>query len=215
MLKTVYYLIIALLTCSGGIFYFWQNSDIAIGGTVALPKVIWLGFVVWFWYFLPLLIYFDQRVSKTWRNLYGIFWLNMLLRAIIELVMMYFGHNWHPNYGIAHDLFSAVLVGGLLFTHHSIHQPNHVHEDSFFHQAIRSNFQIIGALFLIEAYFAYYMLNNVHLETGVAYFVPDKPEYQGIMLVTWLVIISLTIQQVLFAKNWLHGYQSLPQTDNP
>ncbi|MDB9374643.1 hypothetical protein [Nodularia sphaerocarpa] len=203
MLKLLYYLIIITLTISGTIFYNFQNSHQGLGGAIALPKVFWLGYALWFWYFLPLLIGIDSRISSKWRQLYWIAWWNMAIRAVVELGMMYFAHNWHPYYGIAHDLFSAVLILGLIFT--ATTQTN-------IEQAVSGNFRIMGVMFVIEAYFAYYMLNNVHSDTGAVYFVPGKPEYQGIMLITWLVILVLTVQQIILARKWLY---LPPEIDNP
>ncbi|MBE9198498.1 MULTISPECIES: hypothetical protein [unclassified Nodularia (in: cyanobacteria)] len=203
MLKPLYYLIIIALTTSGTIFYNFQNSHHGLGGSIALPKIFWLGYALWFWYFLPLLIAIDSRISHKWRRLYWIVWCNMALRAVVELGMMYFGHNWHPYYGIAHDLFSAVLILGLIFT---------ATTQTDIDQAVSWNFRIMGVMFLIEAYFAYYMLTNVHSDTGAVYFVPGKPEYQGIMLITWLVILALTVQQIILARKWLY---LPPEIDNP
>ncbi|MEA5581225.1 hypothetical protein VB620_07715 [Nodularia harveyana UHCC-0300] len=206
MLKTLYYLILLTLTTTGAIFYNLQNSHHGLGGAIALPKVFWLGYAIWFWYFLPLLIGIDSRVSNQWRRLYWITWWNMALRAVVELGMMYFTHNWHPYYGIAHDLCSAVLILVLIFT---------AKTETKIDQAISWNFRIMGVMFLIEAYFAYYMLTNVHSDTGAVYFVPGKPEYQGIMLITWFVIIALTIQQIILARTWLYEYQHPAEIDNP
>ncbi|HYW18906.1 MAG TPA: hypothetical protein VE956_06235 [Nodularia sp. (in: cyanobacteria)] len=205
MLKLLYSLIVITLTISGTIFYNLQNSHHGLGGGIALPKVFWLGYALWFWYFLPLLIGIDSRISQKWRQLYWIAWWNMALRAVVELVMMYFAHNWHPYYGIAHDLFSAVLILGLIFT--ATTQTN-------IDQAVSWNFRIMGVMFLIEAYFAYYMLNNVHSDTGAVYFVPGKPAYQGIMVITWLVIIVLTVQQIILARKWLFDYQLPAEIDS-
>jgi hypothetical protein len=198
MLKFSYYLIIITLTASGAIFYYFQNYHHGLGGSIALPKVIWLGYALWYWYFLPLLIGLDNRISTPWQRLYWVVWFNMILRAILELWMMYFSHNWHPYYGIGHDLFSTFLIFGLLLTEKA---------ETNLDKAVYFNFRIMGVMFLIEAYFAYYMLRNVHSHTGAVYFVPSNPEHQGIMLITWLVIVALTTQQVIFAQKWLYEYQ--------
>ena len=68
---------------------------------------------------------------------------------------------------------------------------------------MRFNFKVMGAMFLIESYFAWYMLTHVKSDSGLVYFVPGNSEYIGIMVLTWIVVINLTIQQIMFARKWL------------
>jgi hypothetical protein len=180
---------------SGAAFYYFQNYAHGLGGSIALPKVLWLGYVLWFWYFLPLLIVSDRRISSQLRQVYWVFWLNMFLRAVVELWMMYFGQNWHPYYGIAHDLFSALFLFALLLEENILTQIDEV---------VRFNCRIMAIMFWIEAYFAWYMLQYVHSDKEPVYFVPGNHEHLGIMLVTWVVVIGLTIQQFVFARQWLY-----------
>lgn len=194
-LQLTYYLILIALGVSGAAFYYVQNHSHGLGGGIALPKVLWLGYALWFWYFLPLLITTDNRLSSQLRQVYWVFWLNMVLRAVAELWMMYVGRNWHPYYGIGHDLFSALLIFALLFK---------TEADTQMDKTVRFNFRVMGVMFWIESYFAWYMLQNVHSDNGPVYFVPGSHEYLGIMLVTWVVVIGLTIQQFVFARKWLY-----------
>lgn len=194
-LQWIYALILLILGVSGAGFYYFQNHAHGLGGSIALPKVLWLGYALWFWYFLPLLIVSDRRISSQLRQVYWVFWLNMFLRAVIELWMMYFGHNWHPYYGIGHDLFSALLIFALIFREKIQNSID---------QVVRFNFRVMAIMFWIEAYFAWYMLQNVHSDSGPVYFVPGSHEHLAIMLVTWVVVIGLTIQQFVFARQWIY-----------
>ncbi len=283
-LQFAYCLIILSLGVSGAVFYYFQNHSHGLGGSIALPKLLWLSYALWFWYFLPVLIASDRRLSRQLRQVYWVFWLNMVLRAIAELWMMYVSRNWHPYYGIGHDLFSALLIfallfreegdtisrlednrspqpplergantklqsnvvdgdggedgggredgedgegeeggeGGVVFSPSSPSPPHPVgllslnatrykketlergaKKETLLDEAVRFNFRIMGVMFWIEAYFAWYMLRNVHSESGPVYFVPGSHEHLGIMLVTWVVVIGLTIQQFVFARKWL------------
>ena len=193
-LKRIYWLIIIGLSLSACVFYYFQNHGSGLGGKIALPKLIWLAYALWFWYFLPLLIRFDLRVNLKLKRGYWLFWLNMLLRAIVELYMMYFSKNWHPHWGIAHNLFSALLILVLL---RKIKVKNSLDGIVYF------NFQVMGLLFLIESYFAWYMLNHVRGESAV-YFVPDRAQHAGIIILTWILISILTVQQLIFARQWLY-----------
>lgn len=217
-LQLSYYLILLGLGVSGVVFYYFQNHWHGLGGSIALPKVLWLGYALWFWYFLPLMIGSDTRISSNLRRLYWILWLNMVFRAIAELGMMYVGRNWHPYYGISHDLFSALLIFVLLFKEKAGVFAQTEGEREFnshllltlssletpIDKAVRFNFRVMGVMFWIEASFAWYMVQHVHSDKGLVYFVPGNHEHLGIMLVTWVVVIGLTIQQFVFARQWLY-----------
>lgn len=199
LIKLIYWALASLLFVAGVIFFYWQNSDSGIGGKIALPKLIWLADALWFWYFLPILIGIDSRISPNLRWAYWIFFGNMVLRAIAELWMMYVSHNWHPYWGISHDVFSVILILGLLFRTQSKTELDN---------NIDFNFKITGLMFLIESYFAWYMLKNVKVESGPVYFVPGNGQHLAIMIVTWIVVIALTIQQFFFYKKWFNKVRS-------
>ncbi|MBC6476542.1 MAG: hypothetical protein GDA56_00770 [Hormoscilla sp. GM7CHS1pb] len=188
--------IVAALGASGCLLYYFQNYAHALGGGIAIPKVFWLAYVLWFWYFLPLLLGCDRRLSRQLRLAYWIFWANMLLRAIAELWMMYVSQNWHPYWGIAHDFFSATLVALLWF---KIPKTNSLDGIGCL------NLQVTGAMFSIEAYFAWYMLSHVPSDNGPVYFVPGNGEHVTIMFLTWLVVMVLTVQQFFLARKWLYA----------
>ncbi|MBW4650459.1 MAG: hypothetical protein KME06_17490 [Kastovskya adunca ATA6-11-RM4] len=216
-LQLTYYIILVVLGVSGGILYYIQNYSHGLGGGIALPKVLWLALALWFWYFLPPLIGTDARINPQLRQGYWILWLNMVVRAVLELWMMYGSQTWHPYYGIGHDLVSALLIFSWLFKL-DLDQDSPVPENTFpsakvnvekhpinsLDKAVRFNFRVMGVMFWIESYFAWYMLKNVHLGDEPVYFVPASSQHQGIMLITWAVVIGLMIQQLIFARKWLY-----------
>ncbi|MGF1498624.1 MAG: hypothetical protein ACFB8W_17630 [Elainellaceae cyanobacterium] len=199
-LRWAYWLLIAVLVISGTVFYHQQNSGDAIGGTIALPKLIWLAIALWIWYALPLLLAADRRLSPPLRLAYGIAWGNMVLRAIAELWMMYGSHTWHPYWGIAHDAFSAALIGGLLIWIKG--RSLQLYSFSPLDTSLYQNLMVTGGMFLVEIYFAGYMLQNVHLGDDPVYFVPGESQYAGILIVTWIVVVCLGVQQVLVGRQW-------------
>jgi hypothetical protein len=211
-LQMAYFTILLLLGGTGAYFYIYQNFMNGVGGGIALPKLLWLAYALWFWYFLPSLVICDRRLELKSRQIYGIFLGNMIVRAIVELWMMYGLKNWHPYYGIAHDLFSAVLVLGLLIwwgwsrseaTTSSPGDRLNQGNNQRLTDTVRLNFQVMGVMFLIESYFAWYMLQNVRSESGPVYFVPGSSDYADILILTWLVVLALTGQQIMFAWQWL------------
>jgi hypothetical protein len=211
-LKWAYWLIIVGLGVSGGILYYLQNFAHGLGGGMAFPKLLWLAYALWFWYFLPLLIGCDSRFGSQVRRVYGIFWVNMAVRAVAELWMMYVSHNWHPYWGISHDVFSFLVIWVLLFQANARMPPTpqslslgEKGERGKLDSIASFNFKVMGLMLLVESYFAWYMLNNVRSADGSpVYFVPANGEHLGIMAVTWGAVMILTAQQFFFARKWLY-----------
>jgi hypothetical protein len=176
-------------------FYTVQNAGHLHGGGIALPKLIWLSYAILFWFCMPLLFILDKRIGVGWKTIYSVFLVNMLLRAVIELVMMYAYRNWSPYYGIAHDVFSMMLLVSLLLAYR-----NHVKADIFF-----GFFLTILLMFVVEIAFVLYMLANL-IESGSAvYFVPDSDRHGFILKITWLVVFALTAYLFMFTRRWFRG----------
>ena len=189
------WVVLAIIVLLAAGFYTVQNSGRLHGGEIALPKLIWLSYAIFFWYCLPLLLILDKRIGAGWRTIYSVFLVNMLIRAVIELIMMYTYRNWSPYYGIAHDVFSIALLAGLLLVYR-----NHVKTDIFFGFVV-----IVLLMFLVEIAFVLYMLANV-IESGSAvYFVPDGDGHGFILGVTWLVVFVLTAYLFMFTRRWFRG----------
>lgn len=180
-----------ILVSIGGLFYYYQNIGVFPGGDIALSKIFWLGFIIFFWFFAPILLLFHGVENKVDQWLVALHLINVWLRAIIELFMMYQYDNWHPMYGIAHDIFSLFILLFIMM----IFQEGLSRFINYF-------FIVITATFAIEAYFANYMLNNVVSQEGSVFFVPDSDEHQAILVMTWFVLMMLSIYFVFFVKKW-------------
>ncbi|WNG13643.1 hypothetical protein [Cystobacter fuscus] len=112
--------ILLLLSLCGGLgVLFWrrQNVHAAKGGRISPPKMAWLLYAIFLWFFLCPLVALDPGVSPRLRLVLGGFGAFMWLRGLAELYMLYVSHNWRPPYGIAHDVLSLVLVLGGLGAH--------------------------------------------------------------------------------------------------
>ena len=190
-MRGVFSIIIVAATC----FYFAQNAGRLEGGEIALPKLIWLSYAILFWFCLPALLIVDKRIKPGWRKIYVVFLVNMLIRAVIELLMMYVYRNWSPYYGIAHDVFSIALLGGLLLIYRNELKP-----DIFFGFALTVVF-----MFFVEIGFVLYMLANVVERGTTIYFVPDGDGHAGVLRITWLVVLILTAYIFMFKRRRLRG----------
>lgn len=177
------------------LFYVVQNSGRLEGGNIALSKLLWLAYAILFWFCLPTLIVLDTRTSAVWRRIYAIFLVNMLLRAAIELFMMYVTNSWSPYYGIGHDLFTILL----LFTMAAAYRKQ-LQSGLFL-----NNLFTIVAMFAVEVGFVLYMLLKVSGGEHTVYFVPGDQQHAAVLQITWLVNILLTIYLYVFSRRWTRG----------
>ena len=194
--KNKYLLLLATLTplfLSGVVFYLLQNKNLLPGGNIALSKIFWLCLVIFYWYIAPALLLSSKFKCVSDLILIKIHLVNVWLRAIIELFMMYISKNWSPYYGITHDVLSFFLLGGLLY----FYRKNLSKETSRL-------FSVLIAIFSIETYFAYYMLKSVPAESSIIYFVPQSADHNQILVITWMVVILLLIYMLNFVSAWLY-----------
>lgn len=189
-------IVLLVLFVTSSIFYLLQNAAVFVGGAIALPKLIWLTYAILFWYCVPLLIVFDKRVSRPFYFAFVVLVINMSIRAIVELWMIYFTHSWHPYYGIAHDVFSVIAVA-IMFL---------ILERKTYLDAILSKYLLVLALmFVAECIFAGYLLDVMWKSSEAVYFVPDDTDHVFILNVTWMVVSLLTVYFVMFSRGWLNG----------
>lgn len=81
-----------------------------IGGALSPPKQVWLFLALGTWFVAAPLLALDPAVSRPWRALLGAFAGLMLIRAPLELLLLYWLRRWTPPMGIAHDLLCGVVV---------------------------------------------------------------------------------------------------------
>lgn len=183
--------ILILFFSSGIAFYLLQNKNVLPGGHIALSKMLWLGLVIFYWYVAPALLLSSGVKNSSESILIKAHLVNVWLRAIVELYMMYISHNWNPYYGITHDLLSLCLFGGLLY---------------FYRQKLSKTISrlshVLIAIFAVETCFAYYMVKSIPAETGPIYFVPQSSEYNHILIITWIVVIFLLLYLPIFVRAW-------------
>lgn len=187
--------VVTLTGMAAFVFYVLQNGGSLEGGNIALPKLLWLAYAILFWFFLPALIVLDVRTPPVWRRIYAIFLVNMLLRAVIELFMMYVTSSWNPYYGIGHDLFTILLLSIVVATNGT---------------QLRSGLLLINvfaivAMFAIEIGFVLYMLLEVSGSGEPVYFVPAEQRHAAVLQTTWLVNILLTVYLYAFSRRWTRG----------
>jgi hypothetical protein len=100
----------AALAVASVAFYQRQNSGLQLGGTISLPKMLWLSYALASWFILPLFLFNDRRLDSAVRRVFRMFWVVMMTRGALELVLIYGFQHWSPIYGISHDLFCMLLL---------------------------------------------------------------------------------------------------------
>lgn len=109
-------LTVLALACAVAALFFRraQNEKGARGGRISGPKVAWLFYAVFFWFFVCPLVALDAAVPVEARGVLGAFAAFMWLRGVAEMYLLYVTKSWRPPYGVAHDVACIVLVlGGL------------------------------------------------------------------------------------------------------
>lgn len=193
-LQTGFAIVLGGLALTAAAFYALQNNGVLPGGEVAGVKLAWLMCAVLFWYLLPGLLLLDSRMSKVARLAVVVLLANMLVRAVVELFMMYVTSNWHPWLGIGHDIFSFLLM--LIVTLPVLGEANRLYAGYL---------GVATGMFIPEALFAWYMLENVSVPGVAVYFVPDDPAHSGVLLVTAVCVAMLLLYLVFFSGRWLYG----------
>ena len=190
------WLLVWILLIIVAVYFYWlQNSGQLEGGKIALPKLIWLVYAIVLWFLIPAFIVKDRQVLEPWKTIFRIFLINMLLRGVVELYLMYVTVSWSPYYGIFHDVFSIVLLISLLLWFRG-----NIQKDLYFGYA-----SVVLITLIIEIGFVFYMIRNVSSNVNSVYFVPNDPSHSVILSITWVVVGLLTIYLFEFSRRLLRG----------
>ncbi len=104
-------LIIAILVfCFMG-FYFYktQNQNKLIGGAISIPKVIWLFFALFQYYFFSVFLFllcFGTYLTPVITIAITLFF----LRLVTQIIFMYILKKWKPPIGISFNLLSFCII---------------------------------------------------------------------------------------------------------
>jgi len=193
-LRTGFAFIIGGLVLTAIVFYAIQNTGVLPGGQIAPIKLAWLGCAILFWYLLPGLLLLDGRMPRAARRACIVLLVNMILRGIVELFMMYLTEYWHPWMGISHDIFMLVLMSAVL-----------IHARREKGGPYIGYLTVATAMFIPESGFAWYMLTYATDPGATVYFVSGDPGHGMILAVTAICVIALLGYLIFFYKEWLYG----------
>jgi hypothetical protein len=130
------------------------------------------------WFVVPLFLWRDARLDPRIRRIFGAFWLFMILRGTVELVLLFVFVHWNPLYGIGHDACCMILVlylrRGLL--------PASVLE----RRALRFAGSLLVGLCAEIAFAGMFLQTGAHLQA--VYFASADASWGFVNLATWAVL---------------------------
>lgn len=100
-----------------GFGYFFnhrQNNKSGLGGKISRAKFMWLMLAVYEWFLFPLFL-LTFPLSPPFKWAVASFAINLWIRGLAELLMLYKFKNWQPPYGVGHDLFTIAHIGIMIF----------------------------------------------------------------------------------------------------
>ncbi len=179
-LKQQYAWAVGTTFAASGAFYLWQNDWATAGGHIALPKALWLGLTIFYWLILPPLL-LRLPLSRPAQRIWQIFWALMLLRAILEMWLLYGLGAWKYAYGIAHDGVSAIWLfwGAWRFRQtHALAESPHM--------------SVMAMMFMMEMGFAYYIshFNAQHIHAKLWFIGWEAPHLPN-QIITCLCVLFL------------------------
>jgi len=185
----------------GAVAFWWmQNHLRPVGGEIALQKALWLAEAILLWLVIPLFVITDSRTHVDVRRAFTVLLGLMLVRAVIELWMLYVAHIWSTWYGIVHDLICAgTLIGFMVRIAATAHPLPRK-------RLWLTQLGVTAAAFAPEIYFAWYMQAHFNTKGGQAvYFVPNDPAHAFTLNVTTTAVVCFSVCIGFFLQRWLHG----------
>lgn len=175
-------LILLLLTCL--IFGWIQNQGHVIGGSISVPKVLWLNLAIASFLVIPAFLWRDEGVLPPVRQCYGWFLAGFAIRAAVELPMIYGTRAWRCGYGIAHDCIMMGVVIAIWWRASRETHPSHA-------TRLAKWFSPLLLLVLIcEVMNAWLFSRVADPATGV-YFANASDDFRFINIVTWIEIATI------------------------
>jgi uncharacterized protein (UPF0333 family) len=105
-------LLLLVITAIVGLYYHHhQNARTAIGGKISKPKSFWLFFALFHYYIFPTLLLIQVDVQTPGYGGLVLCFGFLLLRAIIQMALMFGSKNWTPTIGLAFNFtLSAAAI---------------------------------------------------------------------------------------------------------
>ena len=89
----------------------YQNHGRRLGGPISRPKLLWLALASYGWFVVAPILGWDGTVDPDVRFYLQGFTALVVLRAVVELAMLYIAKRWIPALGIGLNAACAAWIG--------------------------------------------------------------------------------------------------------
>ena len=177
-----------------------QNHQKGLGGPISRPKVVWLGLCVYSWFLFPLLMVAFSKPHFILWNMVFFYALNMWIRGISELLMLYKWKVWKPPMGIGHDIVCFLQTLTFLIIGFGAADLTNTTNQIFVAYGV---WVLISLCFEIKhAYSFFHAIKGKTTGEDGIWFADEDPKFRAILwwtrLGNWTLGLSLALLVVLF-----------------
>jgi hypothetical protein len=185
------YAIAGVAAFSAG-FYYRQNVSGQVGGPISVEKILWLNYTLTAWFVVPAFLARHPGLDPALRTIIRCFLASMLVRAAVELPLIYVTFGWSPIYGIAHDVFNIVMIAVLRVAY----RDRLARLDPFNREVRRFCAAVQLALVAEIVFAALFYRMGVHREA--VYYAPPTEAFRHINLLTRWVDVAVYAHLAFF-----------------
>lgn len=192
-----------------------QNRGERVGGSISLPKSLWLNYTLLSWFVIPAALLRREGLSPGNRAALRAHLLSFTTRGAAEMWMLYRTHSWRCAYGVGHDAIDLAMLSVMM---RSGREASREGVDGI----ARRHLDSIRATLVAEMVFATLFNSTVAGQTqgqdGI-YFASDEPRFRRINALTAAVDVvayarlAMTMRDLLrmdLGSGVAEGQSSLP-----
>lgn len=91
-----------------------QNRGERVGGSISLPKSLWLNYTLLSWFVIPAVLLRREGLSPQNRAALQAHLLSFTTRGAAEMWMLYRTHSWRCAYGVGHDAVDLAMLSVMM-----------------------------------------------------------------------------------------------------
>lgn len=176
-------LAILAVTASSLVFGWVQNTFHPVGGPISVAKILWLNLTLLIFYVVPFWLWREASLDLRLRTLFGWVLASFAIRAPIELYIIYRTRLWRCEYGIAHDLFTLLLVTWLAWRRRGTGEARDTNAASTFIPFLQ--------LTLVVEMFMAWEFQKVASPAAGTYFAAPTIEFSFVNHASWVAVAIL------------------------
>jgi hypothetical protein len=171
------------VTAASFVFGGVQNTFHPVGGPISFAKILWLNLALLVFYVVPFWLWRDPSLEPNARAMFGWVLASFVVRAPIEICVIYFTRLWRCEYGIAHDLFTLLLVTWLSWRWRGTTESGNKDVASIF-------IPLLQVTLLVETFMAW-EFHKVASPAAGTYFAAPTAEFSFVNRASWIAVAVL------------------------